>query len=105
MNYAGVIIGPSVKLRDGQIIFDAKASRNRRAKNKRTLADNTKVDVSQELLQNELNVLLTRGVHGLYLYAVDPALQAALLAAQDVQQSGRDSLVAEDKRQYRSDKE
>ncbi|WP_390410661.1 DUF2075 domain-containing protein [Lacticaseibacillus jixiensis] len=99
LNYAGVIIGPSVKLRDGQIVFDASASCNRRAKNKRTLADNTKVDVSQELLQNELNVLLTRGVHGLYLYAVDPALQAALMAAQ----SGRYSLVAEDKRQYRSD--
>jgi Uncharacterized conserved protein len=34
------------------------------------------------LLKNELNVLLTRGVHGLYLYAVDDQLQQKLLAAQ-----------------------
>lgn len=82
LNYAGVIIGPSVKLRNGRIVFDAKFSCNPRAKNKRTLQDGRAADVSQELLQNELNVLLTRGVHGLYLYAVDAELQAALLKAQ-----------------------
>ncbi|EQC72703.1 hypothetical protein HSISS2_201 [Streptococcus sp. HSISS2] len=30
------------------------------------------------LLRNELNVLLTRGVNGLYIYAVDEELQQAL---------------------------
>jgi DUF2075 family protein len=95
LNYAGVIIGPSVKLRHGRIIFDAKASCNKRARNKRTLANNKKIDVSDELLQNELNVLLTRGVHGLYLYAVDPELQAALLAAQEGRQVASDQMVAE----------
>ncbi|WP_407894299.1 DUF2075 domain-containing protein [Lacticaseibacillus sp. N501-2] len=97
LNYAGVIIGPSVKYRGGKIIFDPKASANRRAKNKRTLDNNQKIDVSQELLQNELNVLLTRGVHGLYLFAVDPALQAVLLEAQQTQSY---SMVAEESKKY-----
>ncbi|MGC9615138.1 DNA/RNA helicase domain-containing protein [Staphylococcus pasteuri] len=30
------------------------------------------------LLKNELNVLLTRGVNGLYIYAVDDQLREAL---------------------------
>ncbi len=38
--------------------------------------------VGTELLANELNVLLTRGVNGLYIYAVDPALQDKLLQMQ-----------------------
>ena len=79
LNYAGVIIGPSVKYRDGRIVFDKLASSNNGATNRRTLADGTKVDVSEELLRNELNVLLSRGVNGLYLYAVDEELQKALV--------------------------
>ena len=34
-------------------------------------------------LRNELSVLLKRGVHGLYLFAVDPELQAELIRAQE----------------------
>ena len=41
-----------------------------------------KVYLSDTLLKNELNVLLTRGVNGLYLFAVDPALQEKLLEMQ-----------------------
>ena len=77
LNYAGVIIGPSVKLRDGKLVFDGSASKNKKATNKR----GGKIDYSAENLQNELNVLLKRGVHGLYLFAVDPELQAALKRA------------------------
>lgn len=81
LNYAGVIIGPSVKYRNGKIIFDKKCSENTKAKQRRTY-EGKKVDASDMLLKNELNVLLTRGVHGLYLYAVDDQLQQKLLAAQ-----------------------
>ena len=77
LNYAGVIIGPSVKLRDGRIVFDGSASCSSGATNKR----GGSLDYSEQNLRNELNVLLKRGVHGLYLFAVDPALQAALQAA------------------------
>ena len=74
LNYAGVIIGPSVKLREGKLIFDSKASKNKRAVSKRSGVK----DYSDKNLRNELNVLLKRGVHGLYLFAVDPELQLAL---------------------------
>lgn len=79
LNYAGVIIGPSVKFRDGKICFDASSSKNAQATNKR----NGTLDYSQTNLRNELSVLLKRGVHGLYLFAVDPELQAELLKAQE----------------------
>lgn len=82
LNYSGVIIGPSVKYRQGRVVFDPSASENKKATQKRTLANGEKVHVADELLANELNVLLTRGVNGLYIYAVDDALRAALLAAQ-----------------------
>lgn len=78
LNYAAVIIGPSVKYRDGKIIFDPSASCNEKAIRNRTLADGTKMKFGETLLKNELNVLLTRGINGLYLFAVDEELQKAL---------------------------
>lgn len=82
LNYTGVIIGPSVKFRNGKIVFDRSASQNKKAIRQRSLLDGTKEHFSDSLLRNELNVLLTSGIRGLYLYAVDEELQAALLAAQ-----------------------
>lgn len=81
LNYAAVIIGPSVKYRDGKIIFDPGASCNEKAIRNRTLADGTRMKFGEILLKNELNVLLTRGVNGLYLFAVDKELQKALKEA------------------------
>lgn len=81
LNYAGVIIGPSVKYRDGKIIFDKKASKNKKAVQMRSGKEGEKMDVSDFLLKNELNVLMTRGVNGLYIYAVDKELREALKKA------------------------
>lgn len=81
LNYAAVIIGPSVKYRDGKIIFDPGAICNEKAIRNRTLADGTRMKFGETLLKNELNVLLTRGVNGLYLFAVDKELQKALKEA------------------------
>ncbi|EGE55139.1 DUF2075 domain-containing protein [Streptococcus parauberis] len=78
LNYAAVIIGPSVKYRNGQVIFDPSESKNAKAIERRTLSDGRKQSFGETLLQNELNVLLTRGVNGLYLFAVDEELQKAL---------------------------
>ncbi|KAA9251024.1 DUF2075 domain-containing protein [Staphylococcus epidermidis] len=84
LNFAGVIIGPSVKYRDGKIIFDKSESANKKATQRRTLKDGSKQYFSEMLLKNELNVLLTRGVNGLYIYAVDDQLREALkIAAKD----------------------
>lgn len=78
LNYAAVIIGPSVKYRNGQVVFDPSESKNAKAKERRTLSDGRKLSFGETLLQNELNVLLTRGVNGLYLFAVDEELQKML---------------------------
>ena len=81
LNYAGVILGPSVKYRDGKIVFDPSASHNEKAVRNRTLSDGTKRKFGEVLIQHEIRVLMTRGVNGMYIYACDPELQKALLQA------------------------
>lgn len=78
LNYVGVIIGPSVQFRDGRVVFDPSKSKNKKATNRRTLASGAKESFGERLIRNELNILLTRGVKGLFLYAVDDELQQAL---------------------------
>lgn len=87
LNYAGVIIGPSVQYRNGKVVFCPKNSRNDKATNKRHTKDlsakkKITLDYSIDNLKNELNVLLKRGVNGLYIFAVDTELEKALLEAQ-----------------------
>ena len=80
LNYAGVIIGPSVFYKDGKIQFDSKKTKNRKATNSKKTSLGT-INFSEELLKHELRVLLTRGVNGLYIYACDPNLNNALKKA------------------------
>lgn len=77
LNYAGVIIGPSVCWRDGHLVFDPAKSCNSQAINGS--------ERPEDNLRHELNVLLKRGVHGLYLFAVDEGLERHLL---DMQRAG-----------------
>lgn len=81
LNYAGVILGPSVKYRNGKIVFDPSASHNTKAIRNRTLTDGTKQKFGETLLSHEVRVLMTRGVSGLYIYACDEELRNALLQA------------------------
>lgn len=81
LNYAGVILGPSVKYRNGKIILDPDASYNHKATRNRTLSDGTHKKFGEKLIQNEMRVLMTRGVNGLYIYACDEELRNALIEA------------------------
>ncbi|MFT8557464.1 DUF2075 domain-containing protein [Liquorilactobacillus hordei] len=81
LNYVGVIIGPSVKYRNGKIVFDPSKSANKKAIRNRTLRDGSKKSFGEMFIKNELNVLMTRGVNGLYIFAVDEELQNMLLRA------------------------
>ncbi|WEV43185.1 DUF2075 domain-containing protein [Lactobacillus sp. ESL0684] len=74
LNYVGVVLGPSVKYRNGKIVHDPLESQNKKATNKL----HSSQSYAEKLLRNEFNVLMTRGVHGLYIYAVDPELRTAL---------------------------
>ena len=78
LNYVGVILGPSVKYRNGKIVFDPSKSSNKKAVRNRTLEDGTKMEFGEILIQNEVRVLMTRGVKGLYIYACDAELRNAL---------------------------
>lgn len=78
LSYVGVIIGPSVKFINGQIEFCPSESKNYKATRNRTLKDGTKTSFGKLFIRNELKVLLTRGVKGLYIYACDPGLRRAL---------------------------
>ena len=81
LNYAGVILGPSVKYRNGKVMFDPSESHNTKAVRNRTLSDGSKHKFGEELIQHEVRVLMTRGVEGLYIYACDDKLREALLQA------------------------
>lgn len=78
LNYAGVIIGPSVKFRNNEVIFDPKSSKNNKATQNRTLKDGSKENFAEDFLSNELGVLLTRGINGIYIYACDEELRNEL---------------------------
>lgn len=81
LNYVGVILGPSVKYRNGEIIFDPVTNCNEKVTRNRTLSDGSKKKFGEKLVQHEVRVLMTRGVNGLYIYAYDPELRNALKEA------------------------
>lgn len=78
LSYVGVILGPSIKFINNEIVFDPSASFNDKAKRRRTLSDGSKVSKGEDFIRNEVKVLLTRGVKGLYIYACDKNLREAL---------------------------
>lgn len=82
LNYSGVILGPSITYRDGRIVIDPSKSAHAKAVQRRQMADGSKVSFGEQLIKNELNVLLTRGTKGMYIYAQDEELRNALLDAQ-----------------------
>lgn len=109
LNYAGVIIGPSVKYRNGHIVFDPDSSCNEKATRNRTLSDGTTQKFGEELLKHEVRVLMTRGVNGLYIYACDEELRAQLKKCTGKyleykiaeEEDYSDLMVAEDSEEYR----
>lgn len=78
LSYVGVILGPAVKYRDGKVIYDPGENKNDKVTRQRTLQDGSKARFGEMLIRNEVKVLMTRGVSGLYIYAVDDELRAAL---------------------------
>jgi DUF2075 family protein len=83
LNYVGVILGPSVKYKNGKIYFDSSCCKNRYAVHARMLQDGTKRKFAETLISNSVNILMTRGVDGLFIYAQDEKLRKALIHASD----------------------
>ena len=82
LNYAGVILGKSilyVPQADGTRRIQFALGRN--SKNEEGRRDLKESDPWQTLIKNEICVLLTRGMKGLYIYAMDNQLREALIQA------------------------
>ena len=79
LNYAGVILGKS-------FIIDPDTQKIKFELHRKSWHEEGRVDLKgsddyETLIRNEINVLLTRGMKGLYIYAVDDELRGALIEA------------------------
>ena len=78
LNYVGVILGPSIKYDGNKIVYEPVKDHYKKTTNRRTLSDGSQKEFSEKLLKNELRVLMTRGIDGLYIYACDEKLREKL---------------------------
>ncbi|WP_252312813.1 DUF2075 domain-containing protein [Sinobaca sp. H24] len=83
LNYAGVVIGPSVSYDEhtDRLVIDTAKYQDKGAFTTRkdyTQAQNEQM--KEEIILNSLTMLMKRGIHGLFLYAVDPKLKKKLQA-------------------------
>lgn len=81
LNYVGVILGPSVIWDDENNSFgiDSTKSMDPEATMKPSAAKEWSNKDVVDNLKNVVNVLMTRGVHGLYIYAEDSKLRQKLM--------------------------
>lgn len=76
LNYVGVILGPPICLTDQGLTVDLDKYTDVETFKRRTdLATDQLTAIKQQLVLNSVNVLMKRGVRGLYLYAHDPRLR------------------------------
>jgi len=85
LNYAGVIIGPDLRLAPGgAILADREAYRDKKGKeNTGHLKDAFSDDDLLVFIRNIYGVLLTRGMRGTYVYVCDPGLRERMRTALD----------------------
>ncbi|USS84746.1 DUF2075 domain-containing protein [Fructilactobacillus myrtifloralis] len=83
LNYVGLILSPLLYLdpTDQRIKVDLSKQTNREMLKRRADVTDPAVfnHMKQQIILNTVNVLLKRGIRGVYLYAHDPALRSALL--------------------------
>ncbi|MFI7660909.1 DNA/RNA helicase domain-containing protein [Micromonospora parva] len=73
-DWSGVIIGPDLVARDGQLVTRREQSKDPAFRSRKTLSDGE----ADRLIRNTYKVLLTRGMRGTVLYATDPETQEYL---------------------------
>nr|WP_035374334.1 DUF2075 domain-containing protein [Acetobacter persici] len=88
LNYVGLILGPSVlydQATDGIRIETSRYEDGAAFAGRDGIQDPD--GTKERIMLNAINVLMTRAVHGLFIYASDPALRARLMGMQ----KGRDA--------------
>lgn len=82
LNYVGVVLGPSVgydEENDRLKIDTAKYKDTEAFRTRKDLTVEENFKVKEEIVLNSINILMKRGIHGLYIYATDPKLRERLL--------------------------
>ncbi|WP_018883741.1 DUF2075 domain-containing protein [Paenibacillus massiliensis] len=83
LNYVGVILGPSVSYDEqtDQLLIDVTKYKDVGAFNSRSDFSEKEIQqIKQDIILNSINVLMKRGIRGLYIYATDPKLRKKLLS-------------------------
>ena len=78
LNYVGVILGPSIFWNKQTNSLDIDVDKSLDHQKIRKTKEGYNTEENKRYLRNVVNVLLTRGVHGLYVYAVDDELRNKL---------------------------
>ena len=73
-DYAGVIIGPDLVIRDGRWVSVRPANRDPDFRNRARVADGE----FDRLVRNVYKVLLTRGMRGVFIFSTDAETQETL---------------------------
>ncbi|MGE7183996.1 DUF2075 domain-containing protein [Peribacillus sp. NPDC006672] len=82
LNYVGVVLGPSVSYdenKDELVIYPSKYKDTGAFISRTDLPPEKNQEIKEEIILNSINVLMKRGIHGLYIYATDPKLRQRLL--------------------------
>ncbi|GAF23143.1 hypothetical protein JCM19047_2937 [Bacillus sp. JCM 19047] len=82
LNYVGVVLGPSITYDekiDKLVINSSKYKDKGAFENRNDLSVDENQKIKEEIILNSLNVLLKRGIYGLYIYATDSKLRKKLL--------------------------
>ncbi|MDX5628938.1 MULTISPECIES: DUF2075 domain-containing protein [unclassified Brenneria] len=84
LNYVGLILGPSVAwdAQRKEIVLDPARYEDSAAFQGKARIDNSEA-VKERIMLNAINVLMTRAIHGLYLYAHDEKLRTVLMSLQN----------------------
>ncbi|QST00402.1 DUF2075 domain-containing protein [Pontibacillus sp. ALD_SL1] len=82
LNYVGVVLGPSISYNEDEekLVIDPSKYKDKGAFASRSdLSTEKNREIKEEIILNSINVLMKRGIHGLYIYATDPILRRHLL--------------------------
>ncbi|OJT70591.1 DUF2075 domain-containing protein [Bacillus licheniformis] len=82
LNYVGVVLGPSVSYDEekDELVIDTSKYKDTGAFVSRTdLSPEQNEQIKEQIILNSINVLMKRGIQGLYIYATDPKLKKRLL--------------------------
>ncbi|MBC2371241.1 DUF2075 domain-containing protein [Listeria booriae] len=83
LNYVGVILGPSVSYnfeKQELEIITAKYEDLEAFRGRDDISKDKMSEIKQQIILNSINVLMKRGINGLYIYASDPKLQQKLMS-------------------------